>query len=182
MNEEMLSAAYVSYCETLLAIRKSGDWKDWHDTWDDYVQRRWSMSKSRAKLLCDFAKFRNMALDELFGTLPESPEQVKSILALPQKRWLEVWELVIGDNKLPITAANVESTMLRFHIYAHKKLSPEAVKAIRVRRAAKTMAEMNDGTQLVGEIGGKALGKNWTKAVEVVIDADQARLNGAAAK
>lgn len=178
MNEALLTSYYVSYCETLLAIRKSGDWKDWHPSWDDYVQRRWSLSKSRAKLLCQFAQFRNMALEETFGTLPETPEQVKSILGLPQKLWIETWDLVISDNpRLPITAQNVESTLQRFGIYAHKTLSPEAKKAIRVRRAAKTMAEMSDGEKLVNEIGGKALGKNWTKAVEVVIDADQERMN-----
>jgi hypothetical protein len=179
MNEQMLVAGYVTYCETLLAIRHSGDWKDWCSTWNEYVVQRWSISKSRAKTLCDFAKFRRMALDEMFHTLPETPENVKPILALPQKQWLDVWQLVIdcADSK-PINAQHCESTMLRFHIYANKNLSPEAAKAIKVRRAAKTMAEMNNGTELVNEIGGRALGKNWTKAVEVVIDADQARLDG----
>jgi hypothetical protein len=113
------------------------------------------------------------------ATLPSTPEQVKEILALPQKDWLETWTLVLQDNSLPIRPANVESTMQRFHIYAHKTLSPEAKKAIRVRRAAKTMAEMQDGVKLVNEIGGRALGKNWNKAVEVVIDADQERMNEA---
>jgi hypothetical protein len=170
-------SAYVSYCESLFALRKSGDWKAWHQTWDGYVSARWGLSKSRAKLICAFVKFRAMCEAELFGTLPETPEQVKPLLALAQHQWLDTWSLVLGDNKFPITASNVESTMARFHIYARKTLSPEAKKAIRVRRAAKTMAEMNDGTELVGEIGGKALGKNWDKAVTVVIDADQARLN-----
>jgi hypothetical protein len=177
MNEDLMVTEYVRYCESLLALRKSGDWKDWHETWDEYVVKRWGLSKARAKLVCDFAKFRQMLQAELFGTLPDTPEQVKALLALPQKQWLETWELVLQDNRLPITPQNVESTMQRFHIFAHKTLSPEAKKAIRVRRAAKTMAEMQDGTKLVGEIGGKALGKNWTKAVEVVIDADQARMN-----
>jgi hypothetical protein len=112
-----------------------------------------------------------------YAVLPETPEQVKELLALPQKQWLETWDLVLDDNQPPILPRNVESTLQRFAIFAHKKLSPEALKAIRVRRAAKTMAEMKSGTELVSEIGGRALGVNWTKAVEVVIDADQARLN-----
>lgn len=170
-------SAYVGFCESLLGLRKSGDWKDWHETWEDYVRVRWGLSKSRAKLVCDFAKFRQMCEAEMMSTLPDTPEQVKDLLALPQKQWLDTWELVLNDNKPPIRPQNVESTMQRFHIYAHKSLSPEAKKAIRVRRAAKTMAEMNDGEKLVAEIGGKALGKNWQKAVEVVIDADQARMN-----
>lgn len=177
MNEQLLEGAYVTYCQTLLAVRKSGDWKAWYDDWSEYVKKRWGLSKSRAKVLCDFAQFRAMCESELFGTLPETPEQVKALLALPKKRWLETWELILSVCKSPILQQNVESAMEHFGIYANKKLAPEALKAIRVRRAAKTIAEMGDGAQLVGEIGGRALGKNWDKAVEVVIEADQARMN-----
>jgi hypothetical protein len=177
MNEQLLESAYVAYCQTLSAIRKSGDWKAWHKDWPEYCKKRWGLSKSRAKTLCDFAKFRGMCEAELFGTLPETPEQVKPIMALPQKKWLETWEMVLGLCKFPITPQNVESAMEHLGIYANKKLSQEALKAIRLRRAAKTMAEFEDGGKLVHEIGGKALGKNWNKAVEVVIEADQARMN-----
>jgi hypothetical protein len=177
MNEGLMVSGYVGYCENLLALRKSGDWRAWFETWDEYVQKRWGLSKSRAKLVCDFAKFRRECEAEMLSDLPETPEQVKALLSLPQKQWLETWELVLNYCKPPITPANIEGAMQHFHIYARKSLSPEAVKAIRVRRAAKVMAEMHDGEQLVNEIGGRALGKNWTKAVEVVIDADQARMN-----
>ena len=177
MNEELMTSSYVTYCLNLLALRKSADWKAWHESWEEYVKVRWGLSKSRAKLLCDFGKFRGMCEEEGYGVLPQTPEQVKELLALPQKQWLETWELVLSYCKPPITPQNVGSVMQHCGVYAHKKLKPEVVKAIRVRRAAKTMAEMNNGTELVGEIGGKALGKNWNKAVEVVIDADQARLN-----
>jgi hypothetical protein len=177
MNEQMLEGAYATYCQTLCGIRKSGDWKAWHEDWAEYCKKRWGLSKSRAKTLVHFAKFRDMCEAELFGTLPETPEQVKPIMALPQKKWLETWEMVLSVCKFPITPQNVESALQHFGIYANKKLSPEAMKAIRVRRAAKTMAEIGDGEKLVSEIGGRALGKNWNKAVEVVIEADQARLN-----
>lgn len=177
MNEQLLEGACATYCQALLAIRKSGDWKAWHDDWFEYCKQRWGLSKTRAKALCDFAKFRDMCDAELIGTMPESPEQVKPLLTLPQKRWIETWTLVLSVCKFPITPHNVESAMEHFGIFANKKLSPEARKAIRVRRAAKTMAEMSNGTELVHEIGGRALGKNWTKAVEVVIDADNERRN-----
>lgn len=175
MNEELMVLSYLTYCQNLLALRKSGDWKAWHDTWDDYVKVRWGLSKSRAKLLCAFVKFREMCQDEGYGVLPETPEQAKELMALPQKQWLETWELVLNYCKPPITPQNIEGVMQHAGLYAHKKLAPEAKKAIRVRRAAKTMSEMQNGTELVHEIGGKALGKNWNKAVEVVIDADNAR-------
>src|SRR5687767_11380497 len=122
MNEGLMVSEYVRYCGALLALRKSGDWKAWHETWDEYVKSRWGLSKSRAKLLCAFARFYDMCEAELFGTLPESPEQVKAILALPQKKWLEAWEFVLNDNTLPILPQNVESTLARFGIFANKKI------------------------------------------------------------
>lgn len=177
MNEQLLADSYRSYCETLLAIRQSGDWKDWFDDWGVYVESRWGLSKSRAKLLCDFAKLRNLALLQGFATLPDTPEQCKPLLALPQKQWLETWELVCDYCKPPITAANVAGCLEHFGIFANKRIPPDVLKGMRVRRAAKTLAEVGNGEQLVGEIGPRGLGKNWNKAVEVVIDADQARLN-----
>lgn len=177
MNEQLLENAYAAYCQELFALRKSGDWKAWHDDWADYVKKRWGLSKSRAKLLCDFAQFRGMCEAELFGTLPETPEQVKALLALPKKRWLETWEMILSICKLPILPQNVESAMEHFGIYANKKLPPDALKAIRVRRASKTLADVGSGEQLVQDIGPRALGKHFDKAVEVVIDAHQARLN-----
>jgi hypothetical protein len=177
MNERALADSYAIVCDTLRAIRKSGEWKDWCESWEEYVAKRWSITKSRAKLLCDFAKFREMALREMFGTLPETPEQVKPILALPHRLWLEVWQLCIDYADGVITAKHCEGVMMHFGINARRRLSPEALKAIRVRRAAKTMADMRNGEQLVSEIGAQSLGSNWERAVEVVIDADQARMN-----
>lgn len=177
MNEDLMVTEYVRYCESLLALRKSGDWKSWHETWEEYVSSRWGLSKTRAKLLCGFAKFREMCEAELFGTLPETPEQVKAILALPQKQWLETWELVLAYVSFPIRPSNVEAAMQHFHIYANKRVPPDVLKAQRVRRAAKTLAGMESGEKLVEEIGARGLGKNWGKAVEVVIEADQARMD-----
>ena len=39
------------------------------------------------------------------------------------------------------------------------------------------LAEQGDGEKLVEHIGSEGLGKDWNKAVEVTIDADQARMN-----
>lgn len=177
MNDQILVSCYVDYCETLLAIRKSGDWKEWHETWDAYVADRWGLSKSRAKLLCNFARFRQLCEKESTGALPETPESVKTILALPQKAWLETWELVTNYCKPPITAQNIAACLEHFKIFAHKRVPPEVLKAIQVRRAAKTLANMGDGEQLVQQIGANGLGAKWNEAVRVVIDADQERMN-----
>jgi hypothetical protein len=181
-SEAMLESAYATYCQTLCSLRKSGEWKAWHEDWSEYCKQRWGLSKSRAKALAHFAKFRDMCEAELFGTLPETPEQVKPIMALPQKKWLETWEMVLGVCKFPITPQNVESALQHFGIYANKRLSPEARKAIRLRRAAKTMAEAGEGSAVVSQIGGRALGKRWDAAVKFVIDADQERMNQMSSK
>lgn len=177
MNEDLWVSSYVAFCESLWGLRKSGDWKAWHETWEEYVQQRWGLSKSRAKLLCDFAKFRALCEAELFGTLPDTPEQVKALLALPQRAWLETWELVCNYCKAPITPQNVESCMQHFKIFARKSVPPDVLKGIQVRRAAKTLAGMKDGEKLVHEIGTRGLGAKWDEAVRVVIDADQERMN-----
>jgi hypothetical protein len=177
MNEHLLATAYLRYCEHLVALKKSGDWKAQHESWDVYVQRRWGMSKSRAKLLCGFVKFRALLEAELVDVMPETPEQVKEILALPQHQWVETWLLVLNYCKPPITPGNVVSCLQHFKVYARKALSPTVRKAIRVRRAARTMSEMENGSDLVSEIGSKALGANWDDAVRVTIEADQARMD-----
>jgi hypothetical protein len=182
MNEHFLEERYVAYCEELAALRKSGDWKAWHDDWDHYCKVRWGLSKSRAKLICAFAKFRDLAKNQLFHTLPETPEQVKAILALPQKDWLETWELVCNYCELPITPQNVEACLEHFKIFGKKKIPPDILKGIRLRRAAKTVAQFEDGEKLASELGPRGLGKNWDQAVRVVIDADNEKRNIQAAR
>jgi hypothetical protein len=178
VNEGFLIGAYVTYCTTLLAIRHSGEWREWADTWDEYVRDRWSLSKSRAKLLCSFAAFRLLCEKKEVRRLPDTPEQCKPLLALPKKQWLETWELVVDTADGPINAQHVESTMRRFRIFARKGIPPDVQAGIRVRRAAKTMAEFGDGERLVETVGERGLGNDWKDAVRVTIDADQARMNG----
>lgn len=178
MTELLLTGSLIAYCENLIAIRRDGNWKRQHKTFESYALDRWGLSKARSSLLCNFVRLRGLLKDELFGLLPETPEQVRTLVKLPRIKWAEAWQFVLDDNgKPPITPQNVESTLSRFGLGRHKILSPEAKKAIRVRRAAKVIAECEDGAKLVGEIGARALGKSWEKAVEVVIDADTARMN-----
>lgn len=184
MNADLLTQSYRDYCETLLAIRRSGEWKEHATTFDDYAKLRWSLSKTRAKLLCDFAKLIGLCRKEGLP-LPDTPENVKPLLSLAQKHWLDVWRLVLdctgasmnGGPKI-INAASVQAVMDRFGIVAHKKLPEHVLKGQRVRRAAKTMAEIGDGEALVGQVGKRGLGKYWDDGVRVVIEADQARMDG----
>ena len=178
MNEQLLETSYVNYCETLLAIRKSREWSVWALTWEEYVTKRLSMSKTRAKLLCDVAKFRAMCRAELFTILPETPENVRPILSLPQKAWIEIWELVVSCATGPINAKHCEAVMQRFNVYSRKKIPPDVLAGMRLRRAAKTMAGFEDGEKVAGQVGKNGFGKIWDDAVRVTIDADQAKRNG----
>jgi hypothetical protein len=178
MNEQLLTGSLIAYCETVLAIKREGSWKRQFKTFEQYALARWGLSKPRASLLCNFVRLRGLLKDELFGLLPETPEQVKALVRLPRVKWAEAWQFVLDDNgRPPITPQNVESTLSRFGLSGHKVLSPEAKKAIRLRRAAKVIADCEDGTQLVQEIGARGLGKNWDSAVRVTIEADQARMD-----
>lgn len=177
MNDDLLTEGYHQYCDTLLAIRRSGEWKDHAPSFDDYAQKRWSLSKTRAKLLCNFAKFVAMCREHRIE-LPETPENVKPILGLAQKYWLDVWRLVLDSNgSAMVNAANVQAVMDRFGILAQRKLPQHVLNGQRVRRAAKTMAEFGDGEQLVEQVGKRALGKHWQDGVRVTIEADQARMD-----
>lgn len=176
MNEQLLASHYERMCETLWAIKKSGDWKATCSSFDIYVSRRWSLSKTRAKLLCNFAEFVADCRKE-YLRIPDAPENVKPILALAKKHWLDAWRLCVHYADGPINADHCEATLDHFGMYARKKLPPHVLNGQRVRRAAKTMAEFEDGEKLVTQIGADGLGRKWDDAVRVVIDADQARMN-----
>jgi len=174
MNEQFFASANLQMCEHLAAIRKSGDWHHYAASFDVYVQLRWSLSKTRAKLLCDFAKFCKMVGQEKLK-IPGSPENVRPILMLPQKRWLEIWAICINYADGPINAKHCTATMEQFGFIARKKIPEKILNSRRVRHAAKTMAQFKDGEALVEQVGVKGLGGDWDMAVRVTIDADQAK-------
>lgn len=178
MNEPLFSAAYHSLCENLLAIRRSGDWKSEASDFDSYVKARYSLSKTRAKLFCNFAIFTKLCR-EAGMDLPETPDNVEPVLKLAQKRWLEVWELILAyaPDMRALNAQHCKSVMDHFGVLTNKRIPPHVLKGMRVRRASKVLAELGDGEQLVSEIGAKGLGKHWDESVRVVIDADQARMD-----
>lgn len=175
MNEQLLANYHQQLAETLLAIKKSGDWKP-YATWEYYVQKRWSLSKSRAELLCKFAKFCGLCRAQNYR-MPDSPENVKPILALAQKRWIDAWALCVQYADGPINAGHCEATLAQFGFITRKKLPPHVLNGQRVRKAAKLLAGVEDGERLVEEGGARVLGKEWDTGIRHAIDIDQAKWN-----
>jgi len=173
MSEQLLGTAYQQLCEHLLAIRKSGEWRTEAVSFDTYVKLRWSISKTRAKLLCDFAAFCQMARKD-YLRVPDSPDNIKPILALPHKHWVATWKLCCdyADGK-PINASHCQATMDHFGVVARKRIPDYILNRKQVRKAAATMAAFKDGEKLADQVGVEGLGKHWKEAVRVTIEADQ---------
>ncbi len=174
MSESLFTLAIQQQCEHLLAIRKSGDWRRDAASFDIYCKKRWSLSKTRAKLLCDFAKFCQMAREEHMK-LPDSPDNVRPLLSLPQRCWLDVWTMVLDYSREPVGAAALSAIFDHLGIVSRNRVPSWILNGKRVRKAAETIAGLGDGTELVDDIGPQGLGKHWDKAVKVVIDADNAK-------
>ena len=171
MNEPLFAAAYQQLADALLAIHRSREWSLEYDSFDAYVAGRWNLPKTRARLLVNFAKFCGLCREEGIP-IPETPETVAPIFRLAQKRWLQVWQMVRQYAEAPYTSDDCQGIMNHFGIYPNDRPPEHVVKGRKIRRAAKTIAEMKDGTELVREIGGDALGDDWDDAVRVAVDAD----------
>lgn len=172
MSESLFALAIRQQCEHLLAIRKSGDWRRDATSFDTYCKKRWSLSKTRAKLLCDFAVFCRMAQDS-YMRVPDSPDNIRPLLALPQRRWLDVWTMVLDYAREPVSASSLSAILDHLGIVSRNRMPSWILNGKRVRKAAETLADLGDGEKLVDEIGPQGLGQKWDKAVKVVIEADQ---------
>lgn len=169
---KMMLESYVSYCEGMVELRRRGEWKQHAATFAEYAAARFSLSKTRVELICKFVALRRDA--QAAGlALPETPEQVAPLLALPRKRWLEAWELVLDVSGGEVTARTIQGVFERFGICVRRRVPPHILRGIRVRRAAKALAAEADGEALALELGRRGLGRHWDDAVRVVIDADQ---------
>jgi hypothetical protein len=90
---------------------------------------------------------------------------------------VEIWELVVSCATGPINAKHCEAVMQRFNVYSRKKIPPDVLAGMRLRRAAKTMAGFEDGETVADQIGKDGFGKHWSDAVRVTIEADQRRMD-----
>lgn len=176
MNEQLLAAAWQQVCDNLLVLRKSKVWRSTHSCFNDYVIEVWCLSKTRAKLYCDFSTFSAMCRAE-YLKVPTSPDVVKPILELPMKRWIETWIICIDKAGCNPDNKSIRATMDFFGIGVRRRVPKSVLKTRKVRAAAKTLAEMGDGEKLVEEIGPAGLGHDWDMGLRVAIDADQAKMN-----
>lgn len=177
MSESLLSAGWHQVADNLLAIRRSGSWREDCASFDVYVVKHWSLSKSRAKALCQFSTFCAMCRD-LHLPVPSSPDNIMPILKLKQRGWIDTWRICLdlAEGKA-VNATHCKATMDYYGIGIKYRCPPAILKARKLRKATNVMADMGDGEKLVEEIGRDGLGANWDAAVEVMIDADQAKMN-----
>lgn len=179
MNESLLAEAIRDYCTELLALKKSGDWQLEHPSFEDYCQRRWSLSKTRVKLLLAFAAFCAMCRDAALP-LPTSPENVAPVLRLQKARWLDGWRLVVNYAGVgPINAAHCESTLQHFGLYARKRPPEHVVEAGKVRRSFRSLASVKDPEGLVEKIGPRGLGRDVDAGFHNAVEIFEAKMNHA---
>lgn len=176
MNEGLLSNAWQQVCDNLLALRKARDWAQEFSSFDEYVAERWSLSKSRAKVLCNYSILCKMCREK-YIKVPDSPDNVRPILELPQYQWLDAWQRCQEKLSGTPNAKQVYSVLEFYGMGIKRRVPPEVAKARKVRKAAKLLAEMEDGEKLVDEIGASALGHDWDMGLRVAIDADQAKMD-----
>lgn len=182
MNEQLLTAAWCQVCDNILSLRKSDAWRGSHASFNDYADEVWNLSKTRAKLFCDFSMFSAMCREDHLRQ-PAAPDVVSAILSLlPKKEWLFTWQLCIeralddGDMS-KLTAKHIRGVMDFYGIGIRRRIPENVLKGRKVRAAAKTLAEIGDGEQLVEDIGVTGLGHDWDMGVRVAIDADQAKMD-----
>lgn len=177
MSESLVKAGWESVCTNLWAIRRSRSWQQLASSWDVYAKRYWSLSKSRAGLMVKFAKLCALCREE-YQPVPDSPDNVAPILALPEKKWTAAWQVCrdMARNE-PINAEHCESTLQHFGMNARKRVPEKVLKARRFQKATKDIASVQDGEALVEDIGVRGLGKYHDDAVRVLIDSDQAARN-----
>lgn len=175
MTESLIGAAWLQLCGHLLSVRRTGSWKAHASSFDLYVQQRWSLSKTRAKLMCDFAKFCSLARENLLR-IPDSPDNIKPVLELPHRRWMDAWRVCVNYAEGPINAAHCQATLSQFGFIVRKRLPEHVLNGQRLRKAAKSLANLGDGEKVAEQLGPRGFGKDWDKAVEVVIDADQTKM------
>lgn len=175
MTDQLMTGAWQQLADNLLSIRRSGGWRrPGVRSFEDYAARRWSLSKSRAALLCDFATFCGMCRRHMLP-LPDSPDNIKPILELRKRDWADVWAMCVQHHA--VNAKDYQALLAHLGIISRRKIPPSVLKTKKVRKAVETMAGLQDGEALVDEIGPDGLGPKWDDAVKVVIDADQERMN-----
>lgn len=181
MDEQLLRDAIHDYCATLLAIARSFKKRT---EFFDHATKSYSLSKTRAGLYLNFAEFHTMCRDANMLN-PSHPDSVAPILALPKKQWLEVWKMVLDCGQLPTTgrycgqlpnAYGVKAVLDRFNI-SPKRIPKHILERKKVQRAAQTLAEVKDGEALADRVGFHGFGRHWGDAVNVVIEADQRRMD-----
>lgn len=171
MNEDLYFSAVYQLCEQLVVIRKERLWERDHVDFFAYAKKRLGLSKTRTRLLLNFAHFAAMCR-EARTKLPDSPECVQAVLSLPKKSWLDAWTYCVDCAEGPITYDHCVATLERFGFVRNKKLPRNVLDAMAAKRAEKALAAIEDVENV------KRTGTEWDKAIYNAIEIDQRTRNG----
>jgi hypothetical protein len=119
--ERKIATGLKSFLEVGLALKQIRDkrlYRQQFDTFEEYVAKRWEMSRPRAYELCAASE----VMSDLSGipdirVLPENEAQANPLTRLKtprhrQKAWLMALKLAKAGGR-PVTASNVEAAVLK---------------------------------------------------------------------
>ncbi len=115
---------FVQVGEALAEIRDRKLYRIEHPTFDAYLDKKWSLSRSRACRLIQAAETVKVLPT---GNRPQTERQARPLATLPPAQRVEVWEKAVAASPdgQP-TAAEVKAAV--------EKVKPKATKAKRIRR------------------------------------------------
>jgi hypothetical protein len=94
---------FVEVGLALLEIRDDRLYKEQYSTFEEYLERRWGMSRSYAHRLIDAAQVASNLLP--IGNKPISESQIRSLTHLEPEEQREAWDAATNDNPHPTAKA-----------------------------------------------------------------------------
>jgi|LakMenEpi03Aug12_release.lakeMendotaPanAssembly.Ray.scaffolds.fasta_scaffold309494_2 hypothetical protein len=134
---------FVQVGEALAEIRDRKLYRTEHPTFDAYLDKKWSLSRSRACRLIQAAETVKVLPT---GNRPQTERQARPLATLPPAQRVEVWQKAVAasPNGQP-TAAEVQAAV--------EKVKPKATKAKRIKRGGSairaTFTVDSEGVEIV---------------------------------
>lgn len=166
MSEENISGAWRHLCDNVYVERQEHG--------EAYVMSRWSLSKSRLDEFCKFSKLCRKCYEAGIPE-PRSPDTVKPILRLAQKRWLDTWNMCYQRGA--DTAQSIEALFDHVGIIKRRKPPQRVIEKNRVQRAMNALAKIEDPEGFVKRNGEAALGKDFGTGFYNAVEIEQGRMN-----
>jgi hypothetical protein len=98
---ESASRSWEPLARALVEIRDAKLYRDPYETFEQYVEQRWEMSRARAYQLMDGVKVLDCLSTSGGHSLPTSERQIRALIGLEPELQLKVWLESIKDNPEP---------------------------------------------------------------------------------